>query len=61
MSRENEDLTMDPSAEESPVTSVSASQAAQLAVQLEDLFHCVWSAEAGWRRDDRIDLAARLS
>ena len=31
-----------------------------LGSQFEELLHAVWSAEADWRLDDRIDLAVRL-
>ncbi len=30
-----------------------------LQTQLEELFDSVWQAEAGWRFDDRIDLALK--
>jgi len=30
-----------------------------LASQLEDLLSAVWRAEANWRFDDRLDLAAQ--
>jgi len=33
--------------------------APDLATQLEDILHCVWTAESNWRLDDRIDLAVR--
>jgi hypothetical protein len=28
---------------------------------LEDVLHTVWEQEAGWRREDLIDLAIRYS
>ena len=34
--------------------------APDLATQLEDLLHAVWAAEADWRLNDRLDLAARV-
>jgi hypothetical protein len=34
--------------------------APDLQTQLEALFHTVWTAEAEWRREDRIDMAVRL-
>lgn len=32
-----------------------------LASQFEDLLHLVWLNEAAWRKEDHIDLAARLN
>jgi hypothetical protein len=37
-----------------------APDAPDLASQLEDLFHQVWSSEANWALDDRIDLSLRI-
>jgi hypothetical protein len=34
---------------------------ADLQTQLEALLHEVWTREAGWRAEDRIDLAVRLN
>jgi hypothetical protein len=36
-------------------------EAAELAVQLEDLLHQVWECERWWRLQDRLDLAARIT
>ena len=36
-------------------------EVADLQTQLESLLHQVWSLEARWRQEERIDLAVRRS
>lgn len=36
-------------------------EAAELAVELEDLLHHVWRCERSWHLDDRLDAAARAA
>jgi hypothetical protein len=41
--------------------SISEAERPDLFTQLEALLHQVWEQEAAWTKEDRIDLAARLS
>jgi hypothetical protein len=44
-----------------PVPQSAPLHDADLQTQLETLLHEVWTREAGWRAEDRIDLAVRLN
>lgn len=43
----------------SPKRTKTVIELPDLASQLEGLFDAVWTAEANWRFDDRLDLALR--
>ena len=40
--------------------SMAEAERPDLFTQLEAMLHEVWEQESAWRREDRIDLAARL-
>jgi hypothetical protein len=52
-------LTQMPSERDERLSTVEAERP-DLFTQLEAMLHEVWQQESAWRREDRIDLAARL-
>lgn len=46
--------------ERDPQLSIFPAEGPDLPTQFEGLLHLVWEQEAAWRKEDRIDRAARL-